>query len=207
MLRRLEVVERRDPNDLLAHSRGAGRPQLAAVRAAVADRRDDDHALVDEVVGGNGFRRLRPVVERCADAHVQHVRLVLQRHLHRGDHHVGVRRAVATEDAVGKQFRPWGDTDDLSGRLVAATAGTRKQDRGPGPPHQPLDDVGQHGVSPAVPALHGASVPGREKRRKRRRSHAQRPKVPYLWPRGPRRYGRDDQRTHRVRLHPFLRMR
>jgi hypothetical protein len=90
--RRLRVVERRDADHLVADTRGAGRPQLASVRAAVADRCDHDYPGVDEVVGRDRLRRFRPVAERRADAHVEDVGVICQRKLHRVDHHVGVRR-------------------------------------------------------------------------------------------------------------------
>ena len=117
--RRLRVVERCDADHLAAHPGRAGRPQLAAVRAAVPDRRNDDDACVDEIVGGDGFRGLGPVAERRADAHVEDIRMVLERQLHRVDHHVRIGGPVAPEDAIGEQARTGCDAHDLAGMSTA----------------------------------------------------------------------------------------
>ena len=123
--RGLRVVEGRDTDHLAPDTRGSGRPELAAVRAAVADRRDNDHARVDEVVRSDRLRRLRPVAEGRADAHVQHVGVIRQRELHCVNHHVGVRRAVAAEHAVGEQLRARRHAHDLARAMAVSGSDAR----------------------------------------------------------------------------------
>src|SRR5690606_17534291 len=91
----------------------SGRP--GAVRAGVADRRDDHHAGVHEGVGGRGGRVGRPVHEGGADAHVQHIHVVREGSLHGGEHDVGGGRSGAAEDAVGAQAHVRRHPGDLTG--------------------------------------------------------------------------------------------
>ncbi len=104
------VVVGGDPDDVGAQPGSPGRVQAAG--ALVADGGDHDHALVDEVVGGDGGRVLRPGVRR-ADAHVEHVHVVGQGLFHGGDHDVGGGGAGAAEDLVGAEDDVGGHTGDL----------------------------------------------------------------------------------------------
>ena len=106
-LLRVAVVVRRGADHLVADAGSTGR--VEAVRAAVADRRDDDHPGVHERTRAAGGRGLRPVVERVTDRHVEHVHAVRLCALHRREHDVVRRRAAATEHAVGTELDARGD--------------------------------------------------------------------------------------------------
>ncbi len=96
----MRVVERRDADDVCRHAGRGG--AVEAERALVADRRHDDNAVFDEVVGGLRRGVLRPL-QRAADAHVHDVGAVGPRALHGLEHDVGGRRPFAAEDAVGPE--------------------------------------------------------------------------------------------------------
>ncbi len=104
-LRDMRVVIRGRADHERASARRAGRIGTVRRRAAgavVADRGNDDHALLDEEARGSRRRVLGPLGTR-ADAHVEHLHAIRVRALHRRQHDVGGRGTIAAEHAIGAE--------------------------------------------------------------------------------------------------------
>src|SRR5690606_9140473 len=106
------VVDRTHADGVRADAGGAAGEQ--AVGAGVADGGDDDDTLAGQCVGGAGGRVLGPGGEGRADGQVDHVHLVLERHLHRLEHDRSSGGAPAAEDAVGADGGVGSHTHDLA---------------------------------------------------------------------------------------------
>ena len=107
---------------------------------------------------------LRPL-KRRADAHVEHVRTVVERHLHRREQDVGRRRPIAAEDAVGVEPHPGGDAgnravgaDDARHVRAVSAAVVRERIRGRHRVEARRHWVGIEGVADQVEALRHAAA-------------------------------------------------
>ena len=110
----LDVVERRDADDIRAHAWGAGR--VEPVRTPVADRSDDhDAVLRHQPVRAYRGRVLRPLEIR-PEAHVDHVHVIPKSALHGREDDVRGRRSAAAEDAIRAEAHIWSDAGHEAAR-------------------------------------------------------------------------------------------
>ena len=152
------VVDGGDGDRALGHARGAAREQARGPLVA----RGDDHGdvVVDERLDHLRGRVVLPGHEGGAEGHVDHVRAVVHRPLHRLEDHLGVAGALAAEHAVGEQVDLRGHADDLAvgaddagdvGAVAAAVVGELVGDGG-------LAGAGVVGVADEVVAADDAVV-------------------------------------------------